>query len=131
VLLRLLGAPVTAEDQRKAERARDLLLRVERGEEQIVMSSLVVFETIFTLSRTYRRSRVDIRDHLHSLLALRGLQLRGKGLYLAALDLFAESNISFGDAYNVVFMRAQGMSEIYSWDTDFDRVGGIVRVEPG
>jgi predicted nucleic acid-binding protein len=27
-------------------------------------------------------------------------------------------------------MQAQGMTEVYSWDEDFDRIEGITRVEP-
>jgi predicted nucleic acid-binding protein len=130
VLLRLLGSPVTVEDRRKAERARDLLLRVERGEEQVITTPLVIFETIFTLNRTYPRSRDHLRDRVSDVLSLRGLQLPGKGLFLEALQLFAATNVSFADAFNAVTMQARGVSEIYSWDTDFDRLPGITRVEP-
>jgi len=130
VFLRLLAPTASAEDLRKAERARDLLLRVERGEEQLVTSPVVIFETIFTLNRTYRRPREQIRDGVVDILSLRGLQLPGKRVFFDALQLFAETNLSFGDAFNVVTMRARGLTDIYSWDTDFDRVPGIARVEP-
>jgi predicted nucleic acid-binding protein len=130
ILLRYLAKPVTAEDQHKAERARDLLLRVERGEERVVTSALVIFETIFTLHRSYRAPRTEIRDRVSEILSLRGVALPGKRAFLQALGLFAQTNLSFKDAYNVIVMHAQGLTEIYSWDTDFDRVQGITRVEP-
>ena len=47
ILLRYL----TRDDEEKARRALALLLRVERGEEEVVTSPMVVFETIFTLQR--------------------------------------------------------------------------------
>jgi uncharacterized protein len=130
ILLRFLAQPVSAADQRKAELARDLLLRVERSEERVTTSLLVIFETIFTLHRTYRAPRDAIRDRLTEIISLRGLTLPGKRLLLQALQLFAQTNLSFGDAYNVVSMQAQGITEIYSWDTDFDHIPGITRVEP-
>jgi predicted nucleic acid-binding protein len=130
ILLRFLAQPVNADDQRKAELARDLLLRVERGEERITTSVLVIFETVFTLHRSYRAPRDEIRDRLTEIISMRGLALPGKRLLLQALQLFAQTNLSFGDAYNVVTMRAQGLTEIYTWDTDFDRIPGIARVEP-
>jgi len=105
-------------------------MRVETGEEQIVTSPLVIFETIFTLHRGYRVPREEVRDRITDILSLRGLQLPGKQLYLAALQLFVETNVSFVDAYNAVVMQGQGLSEIYSWDIDFDRLPGIARVEP-
>ena len=130
ILLRFLARPATLEDQARAERARDLLLRVERGEERVVTSPLVIFEAIFALRRSYRVSREEVRDRVTEILSLRGVQLPGKRLYVQALQLFAQTNVSFADAYNAVAMRGQGLSEIYSWDTDFDRLPGITRVEP-
>jgi predicted nucleic acid-binding protein len=130
ILLRFLARPVTPDDQIRAERARDLLLRVERGEEQVVTSPLVIFETIFTLHRSYRVSREVIRDRVTEILSLRGMQLARKRLYVEALEFFAATNVSFADAYNAIAMQSQGLSEIYSWDSDFDRLPGIVRVEP-
>jgi predicted nucleic acid-binding protein len=38
--------------------------------------------------------------------------------------------LSFADAFNVASMEAQHLTDIYRWDTGFDRVPGIVRVEP-
>jgi predicted nucleic acid-binding protein len=130
VLLRFLARPATDEDVAKSQHARDLLLRVERGEERIVTSPLVVFETIFTLHRSYRVSREDVKDRVTDILSLRGLQLAGKELYLRALQLFAATNLSFADAFNAIVMQDLKISEIYSWDTDFDRIAGITRVEP-
>jgi len=44
ILLRFL----TRDDEQKAQQALDLLLRIERGEEKVITSPLVIFETIFT-----------------------------------------------------------------------------------
>jgi predicted nucleic acid-binding protein len=130
VLLRFLAKPASPEDQAKAERSRDLLLRIERGEERVITSSLVIFETILTLHRSYRISKEEVRDRVTEILSLRGLQLSGKQLYVRALDMFARTSLSFADAYNAVAMQAVGAAEIYSWDTDFDRVPGIAQIEP-
>ena len=117
-------------DPEKANRARALLERVERREESVVTSTLVIFETVFTLQRTYKVDRRRIRAMLTDLLAMPGLQLAGKGLCEQALDLFVQYNISFADAYSAVYMQGRGLTEIYSWDTDFDALPGAVRVEP-
>ncbi len=36
----------------------------------------------------------------------------------------------FVDAYIAVSMQARGLVEIYSWDADFDKIPGVVRIEP-
>lgn len=120
----------TRDDEEKARRALALLTRVERGEEHIETSLLVVFETVYALQRLYRVSKPRIRELLTPILRSRGVRLPGKALCIDALDLYAGNNVSYADAYNAVYMKARGMSEIYSWDSDFDRLEGIARVEP-
>jgi predicted nucleic acid-binding protein len=130
VLLRYLVRPLTSEDRIRAEQARDLLLRVERGEERVITSAVVVFETVLTLNDVYGTPRQQIRDVLNELLALRGVRLRGKRACMDALELFASSELSYPVAYKVVAMVNEGASEIYSWDARFDQVVGVTRVEP-
>ena len=51
-------------------------------------------------------------------------------LYLRALDLYASSPfLDFEDALSAVYIEKQGLTEILSYDADFDRVSGIVRQE--
>ena len=120
------------EDERKAIGCRELLLRLERGEEVAVATDIVIFETVYILqsARHYALSRSRIRQLLEPIIALRGLRLPRKGLYARAFDLYDNSDISFADAYNAAYMESRGITEIYSYDTDFDRVEGISRVEP-
>jgi len=126
VLVRFL----TGDDPAKSGRALALLQKVDRGEEQLVTSPLVIFETIFTMEKTYHASREAMRKGLEAVISLRGLQLANKRLYNDAFDLYLTVNISFADAFNAAFMRSLRHTEIYSWDTDFDRLEGITRVEP-
>lgn len=120
----------TNDDPVKAARALALLERVERGEERLATSLMVVAETVFTLERAYKVSKHDTHQMLRDLIELPGIRLPNKSRCLEALELHARKNISFADAYNAVDLQARGMSEIYSWDTDFDDLPGVVRVEP-
>ena len=126
ILLRYL----TKDDEPKARRALALLSRVERGQEKVMTSPMVIFETIFTLQKRYNVPRERIRDSLGDIISLRGLDLPNKHLYGRALDLYASKNISFADAFNAAYMQSRGHSEIYSWDTDVDRLEGFARLEP-
>jgi uncharacterized protein len=127
VLLRLL----TRDDEERAQHALDLLLRVERGEERVVVSSLVVFELIFTLQSFYRMPRQQIAGTVAPLLLLPGIELMEKRQFVRALEVYAGSKVSFADAYAVSTMEARGLHEIYSWDSDFDGFAWITRIEPG
>jgi predicted nucleic acid-binding protein len=126
VLLRYL----TRDDPTRAAAALALLTRVEAGQERVITSPLVIFETVFTLQKRYNFPRQGIREALTDLISMRGLQLSSKALWIQALDLFAAQNLPFADAYNAVFMRSRGLSEIYSWDGDFDTIAGVRRIAP-
>lgn len=127
ILLRYL----TRDDETKAEQALALLLRIEQNEEKAVTSPMVIFETVFTLQRFYQISRERIGKLVLPIVDLRGLQLANKHIYHRAFELYISHNVSFADAYNAAHMQARQLTEIYSWDRDFDRIPGITRVEPG
>jgi len=118
------------DDEGKASAALALLMRVEQGEERVVTSAMVIFETIFTLEKSYGVPKTTIRERLENIISMRGLQLTDKALYYRALELYVDKNVSFADAYNSAFVQTRGESEIYSWDSDFDKVEGIRRLEP-
>lgn len=126
ILLRYL----TRDDEEKAAAALALLIRVQQGVEEVVTSPLVIFETVFTLQRSYHAPKQQVRALIEPIVALRGLRLPQKNLYRRTFDLYAGSPLSFADAFNVASMEQQGLTEIYSWDGDFDSVQGIARVEP-
>lgn len=126
VLIRYL----TRDDPGKAQQALKLLTRVERGEEKVAISPMVIFEVVFTLQRQYHVPKEQIRESLGDILSLRGVEIPNKQLFRRALDLYAQRPISFADAYNAAYMRSRKLSEIYTWDKDFDKIEGIIRMEP-
>jgi predicted nucleic acid-binding protein len=123
----------TRDDEKQAPQALALLRRVERGEERIQTSPIVIFETVFILDRTYGMPRSSIHSLVKPVLELSGLSVPGKSLLLAALDRFAVASrkLSFADLYIALDAQSRGITEIYTWDKGFDRIEGITRVEPG
>ncbi len=121
---------LTRDDEVKASACLDLLFRVEQGEEQIVTSPMIIFETVFTLQRRYRQSRERVAELILPIIQLRGLRLREKHIYERALAIYASVGVSFADAFNAAYMEAQGISEIYSYDHDFDHLPNTTRLEP-
>ena len=121
----------TRDDEEKAQKVLELLKRIERNDEKVITSSLVIFETIFTLESFYKVLREEIRELLTPILDLRGLRLSDKDIYRQALNIYVEKkNFSFPDAFNAAFAFKKGVKEIYSYDEDFDRIEGIKRFIP-
>jgi len=120
----------TRDDEEKAQRVLALLKRVERGEEKITTSSLVIFETIFTLESFYKVPKKEVKELMLPILNLKGLKLPDKGLYQQALNNYVKKNVSFTDAFNATFMFKKGIKEFYSYDEDFAKMEGIKRLTP-
>lgn len=111
-------------------KATAFLGRVERGEIQARTADTAIFETVFLLERRYGRAKPDIRDGVLALVDLPALALPNKHRLGRVFELYIDANLSFPDAYHVALMEQLGIKEIATFDTDFDRVPGIRRVEP-
>jgi predicted nucleic acid-binding protein len=111
-------------------RASTFLARIERGELQVRISDIIVFECVFLLERRYKQPRTTVRELVLGFLALPGVILPGKRRLRRVFDLYVGRNIAFADAYHAVLMGQISIAEIVSFDREFDRVPGIRRVEP-
>lgn len=126
----ILLAYFTSDDPAKHEAAARLLSRLQQNEEQGLLTPLVVFETIFTLQRVFRRPKQEVSVALLSIFALDAIIFEERELFANALDVYASTSLSFADAYHVIVMRLRGIREIYSYDRGFDRFADIARIEP-
>ena len=119
------------DEPHQSPRATAYVQAIEQGVRRARISDLVVFEVVFTLERGYRRSKAEIQSAVLSLIELPGIVLPGKRKFREVFALYVESNISFADAYHVVLMQQLGLSEMVSFDRDFNRIPTLQRVEPG
>ena len=120
----------TRDDEEKAEAVLKLLKRVEKNEEKIITSPLVIFELVFTLGSYYKVPRREIKEIMQPVFNLRGLRLDYRDVFESALELYSQGTLSFADAFNACFMSKREIKEIYSYDKDFDQLEGIKRVVP-
>ncbi len=112
-------------------RAHAFVARVERGEETVRTADTVIFEAVFTLEKLYRIPRSAIREALLLFLALPGVILPGKSHFRPVFDLYvAHRGISFADCYHTVLATRLGISQVLTFDRDFDRLPGVTRREP-
>ena len=127
ILLRHL----TQDEPTLSPRATALLERIEAHELTVRTTATVVFETVYTLQRFYRMPRPLIRELVWPILRLRSVRLRGKRRFRRTFDLYVSlPRLSFADCYHVAYMESQDLSELISFDQDFDRVPTITRREP-
>ena len=109
-----------------------LIQAIEQGTKVAWTSELVIAELVWVLSsrQGYDLPRERIRSVLLPLITLPGLQVPHKRLYRRIFDLYVLLPIDYVDAYHAVMLFQRGEIELYSYDTDFDRVPGLSRQEP-
>jgi uncharacterized protein len=111
-------------------RATALLRRIEQGAVKVRTADTVIFETVFTLERFYKQPKAPIREALLPLIELPGIELPGKRRFRQVFAYYVEQNISFADAYHAVLMESLRLTQMVSFDRDFDRISTVQRVEP-
>lgn len=128
VIIRFL----TADDPQKQAQAASLLEQVEAGKLTLTAPDTVIADAVYVLSSTrlYNLSRSAVQGLLSPLVRLPGFRINNRGALLRALDLYATTNLDFGDALIVASMERQHSKFIYSYDTHFDRMTSISRLEP-
>lgn len=125
---------LTRDDEQKAEACYQLLQRASTGDETLLTSETVIAEVTYVLSSNrapYRLSHNEIRTRLLPILMLRGLRLPQKQICIKALDIYASfPTLDFEDALSVAHMQQQSITQIISYDKDFDQIPNIQRQEP-
>ena len=121
---------LTKDDNSKHEKCKEIFKKAVEGEIVLATSAMVIAELIWTLMSYYKVSKADVIEKISIIVGTESLHLPDKNLIMDALVLYGRKNIDYIDAYNAVSMRRQGLSEIYSYDEDFDAIEGIQRKEP-
>ncbi len=127
VFLRLL----TNDDAAKAEQARLFFKNLESGQGEACTNSAVLAEIVYVLTSPaiYGLSREDVANRFRLILQLKGLQIPNRKMHQHAIDVFESTRLDFADCLIAADMKRQGITEIVSYDRDFDRIADISRVE--
>ncbi|MBX3071056.1 MAG: PIN domain-containing protein [Thermomicrobiales bacterium] len=112
-------------------RASALMERIESGEIVVRISDTVVFESVFSLEKTFKVARDDIAEALLPIIGLPAVELPGKASYREVFELWLRyRGLSFADCFHAVCANQFTDGVVYSFDHGFDRVPGNVRKEP-
>ncbi len=110
------------------EEAKGIVRRVSEGSEYVVTTVAHLSEAANVLK--HGMPLPELVEFLVALYSAENVEVLGVSAedYLAAVDLAGELGVDPNDALAVLVMRRMGLEEIYSFDRDFDRVGGIRRL---
>ncbi len=126
VILRYL----TLDSAPKARKCESLFQRVSSGKEALFTSALVIAEVVWVLEKAYKLSKTEITGLIQKILNTPHIECDEKDILMAAAGLYHLKNIDFIDAYNAILMQSKNIEAIYSYDTHFDRIPPLKRIEP-
>ena len=109
-------------------RARNIVRRISEEKEQVITSLVHISEIANILE-----ARADVEeacDVVSGLLGLTNLKIvePSKKIYESAIEDSRSYKIGINDALAWSFMRQEGITEIYSFDSDFDSIQNLKRL---
>jgi len=109
------------------ETSKQILKRIENGEEALT-NTAVIQEVVDWLEYNNRKREVEsFITGINSYLTMNKINTAWDDM-LTALDDMEKHDIDFVDALTLQTMKKNNIKEIYSNDTDFDRIKWIKRI---
>ena len=100
------------------------------SERELLLTDLVVAETVYVLESFYEAPRDEVADAVRSLVAFGSIVCVDPALLLRAIEVYETDRIDFAEAYLVACAESTGVGKVASFDRSIDRVRTIERIEP-
>ena len=100
------------------------------SEHEVLVSDLIVAETIYVLESFYKAPRDQVAAAMRSLVAMRSMITVDPALLLRAIEVFELDRLDFAEAYLVACAESAGIGAVASFDQAIDRVTTVTRIEP-
>lgn len=113
-----------------AQEARGLFELMEKGKIRGETDIIILTEIVWTLGSFFKIGKNDIVEYISLLLNFKNLVIKDKEIIERALDIFRSNNIDFIDAFCGGLLLKRKIKYICSYDKDFDKIDGILRIEP-
>jgi len=127
LFLRYLTNDVPAQ----ADLVESLLHRAAKGKVNLVTTSMVIAEIVWTLESYYELDKKEIQTMILGILNTDGLEVIDSDLILQAIVPYTDKNVDFIDAFNAAWMDKNDVDKIYTFDQKhFNRFDGIVAELP-
>jgi predicted nucleic-acid-binding protein len=101
-----------------------------RAERELLLTDLIVAETVYVLESFYRAPRGQIAEAIRSLIAFDSIICVDQALLLRAVQVYDTDRIDFAEAYLVACAETTGIRNVASFDRSIDRLTTVIRIEP-
>ena len=115
----------TNEPPKQAEKARKLFESISKGENELYVCDLIAAEIVYVLESVYCLNKKEIADKLLAIVEHENVTIENQAIILEALELYAEKNLDFTDAYLAAHAKKAGYEEVCTFDEDFKKLNFI------
>lgn len=121
---------LTPHEMEMKEHSKRILRGINGGDEKALTTVAHLSEVANILKRGMSPRRLS--EFLLGLFMLENVVIERVSAdhYFSAVELGGELEVGPNDALAVEVMKKHGVAEIYSFDSDFDRIQGVTRVPP-
>ena len=122
------GKQLAQKERRMKEQAKRIIADVSQGREQVLMTIVHLSEVVNILKHGMPLERLT--RLVRGLFMLDNVKIHGvtRDAYFAATELGDDLKLEANDALAIDVMRLNSVTEIYTFDEDFDQVEGILRM---
>ncbi len=119
---------LTQKEKQMKENAKKIISMVSQGKEDILTSVVHVSEIVNILKHGMPQDQLTVI--IRGLFTLDNVRITGvtREAYFAATELGDDIKLEANDALAIDIMRANDISEIYSFDEHFDHIDGVTRL---
>ena len=119
---------LTKKEKQMKEQAKKIITDMSQGREQVVTTVVHASEIVNILKHGMPLEKLT--EVIRGLLMLDNVTVQGvtKEVYFAANELGDDLKLEANDALAIDVMKSINITEILTFDEDFDRVEGITRI---
>lgn len=99
-------------------------------EHRLLLSDLLVAETVYVLESFYDVPPAQIGEAIRSLIMFDSIVCVDPALLLRAVEVYETHRLDFAEAYLVACAESTGVGRVASFDRAIDRVDTVERIEP-
>ncbi len=116
---------LTGDSPAMAERATRYLA----GERDLLLTDLIVAETVYVLESFYEAPRSQIAEAVRSSIAFDSIVCVDPALLLRAVEVYETDRLDFAEAYLVACAESTQVGRVASFDQAIDRIDTVERVD--
>ena len=111
-----------------SKKAKNIFKEAEKGGVELFVNHTTIAEVFWVLESFYQLSRQELIQILSDLLRFPNLRVTDKRMILKTLNLLARENVSYIDAYNLIFARKNNL-ELKTFDRKLEKLAREKRVD--